>query len=133
MPLQNPPLRMAFRYKNALLIHNAHFKKSPYHRGRGTTPSHTSPAWSLCSFTLPPLTNTGYTTVTGVAKGVQGPSPPPPHCSESLYNKSFNVQKKAIWIHIIKKSPYHGVGDTPPPPPPHTHTPSPRSVALAPR
>ena len=130
---------MAFRCKNKMLFWYTHFQKSPYrtYRGRGTAPSlHPPPLGHFTPSLCPPLTNPGYTTVTGVAKGggVQGPSPPPPLIGETKQkwkrgsNKSFNVPKQAIWIHIISKiSLPWGEGDTPPP------TPSPRSVTLLPR
>ena len=64
--------------KNAVLIHTFSKITLPW-EGDSLVP-HPPPlgrfAPSLCP--PPPLTYHGYTTVTGVAKGVQGPAPPPP-------------------------------------------------------
>ena len=80
-----------------------------------------------------------------IAKGVQGPSPPPLIGETKQQWKGgggstislFMCEKGNLDTHNFKKSPYHGGGGIPPPPPPpphtHTHTPSSRSVALLPR
>ena len=106
--------QIALRCKNILFWYT-HFKNLPTVGGDSPLPhppqlGHFAPRWqplphpphvghfapSLC----PPLTNPGYTTASGVAKGVQGPRPPPPPLiGES--NKSFDVPQKTIWIHII--------------------------------
>ena len=103
-----------------MLFWYTHFQKSSY-RGRGTAPSPLGNfAPSLCP---PPLTNPGYTTVTGVAiRGYKGPAPP--HWLERL-NKKYNVQKMSFWYANFQKSPYTVV-------PHHSPARSLRSLAMAP-
>ena len=83
MPVHKLPLIMVSNVQENASFKNK-FEKSPY-RGRGETPlPHPPLARSLRSLALPPLTNLGCTTVTGIAKMHKGGghAPPPPLIGE---------------------------------------------------
>ena len=78
MPVHKLPLIMVSNVqKNASFIHKFG-KNLPTVGGRGFPLPHPPLARSLRSLALPPLTNLGCTTVTGIAKMHKGAMPPPP-------------------------------------------------------
>ena len=134
MPLYKLPLIMAFMSKKMMFS---------YMKLKKNLPLSSRSVASLPRFGLP-LTNTGCTTVTGIAIRAQAPMPPPPPLVDSNFVKdiffkggvddwympprinypiimAFHVQENAVFIHKFSKISLPWEGEIPlpyPPPPP---------------
>ena len=89
MPLHKLPLiKVSNVQENAVFRHKVWKISLPW---EGEAPSHT----------LPPLTNPGCTTVTGIAKGTRGHAPAPLIGVKSFFKRRGGVGNWYISLHII--------------------------------
>ena len=102
MPVHKLPLIMVSNVqKNASFIHKFGGKISLPWEGGGSPLPHPPLAWSLRSLALPPLTNFGCTTVTGIANMHKGAMPPPPPHWSASKTKEERKEKENVSLKQI--------------------------------